>query len=152
MVDIEHTGICEAPLQVVFDYLDDYRNVTDWMFGLSELQPVTEQTSGVGAEFKGTFQVKPVRLSSTITITEWVRGERIAFESIKGFRNWSTWQFSDAGTDRTRIDVVFSYELPGGVAGRALGRVLEPIAALSVRHTDETLRREIAARYRSQQG
>ena len=149
MVDIRHSGSCDAPLQVAFDYLDDYRNVPDWMFGLSDFRPVSELTSGVGAMFEGSFQVRPVKLSSTIRITEWVRNERIAFESVKGFRNWSTWRFRATAPEQTTIDVVYSYELPGGLAGRALGKALEPIAALSIRHTEETLRREIAARYRA---
>ena len=43
--------------------------------------------------------------------------------------------------------VKFSYEMPGGLAGKAMGRVLEPIVAMSVRHSDVALRREIEARY-----
>jgi uncharacterized membrane protein len=147
MVDIHHEGFCAAPVEVAFAYLDDYRNATDWMFGLSRFEPVGEQSQGLGAEFEGTFAVKPVRVHSTIRVTEWREQEVIAFESIKGFRNWSTWRFAPDGTTRTRIVVEFSYELPGGLAGKAMGRVLEPIVALSVRHSDEALRREIEGRH-----
>jgi uncharacterized membrane protein len=147
MVDIHHEGSCAAPLEVAFAYLDDYRNATDWMFGLSRFEPVGEKSQGLGAEFEGTFSVKPVKVHSTIRVTQWRHQEIIGFESIKGFRNWSTWRFFADGATRTRIVVTFSYELPGGLAGKAMGRVFEPIAALSVRHSDEALRREIEARY-----
>jgi uncharacterized membrane protein len=147
MVDINHTGECAAPLEVAFAYVDDYRNATDWMFGLARFEPVGEQVQGPGSEFEATFQVKPVKLHSTIRVTEWGANEIIAFESIKGFRNWSTWRFFAAGPERTRIEVTFGYELPGGLAGKAMGRVLEPIVALSVRHSDEALRREIEGRF-----
>ena len=147
MVEIHHEGSCAAPLEVAFAYLDDYRNATDWMFGLSHFDPVGRQVQGLGAEFDGTFAVKPIKLQSRIKVTEWKQGEVIAFESIKGFRNWSTWRFIADGPKRTRIVVQFGYQLPGGLAGKAMGRVLEPIVALSVRHSDEALRREIEARH-----
>jgi uncharacterized membrane protein len=147
MVDIHHEGTCEAPLDVAFAYLDDYRNATKWMFGLARFEPIGAQDQGLGAQFEGTFQVKPVKLHSTIAITEWAQDNVIAFESIKGFRNWSTWNFLPSGRTSTKIQVTFSYELPGGLAGRAMGKALEPIVAMSVRHSDEALRREIEARY-----
>jgi uncharacterized membrane protein len=148
MVDIHHEGSCEAPVEVAFAYVDDYRNATDWMFGLSAFEPVGDQVQGLDATFDGTFQVKPVKLHSTIKVTEWKENELIAFESIKGFHNWSTWRFIPESPTRTKIAVKFSYELPGGLAGKALGRVLEPIVMLSLRHSDENLRREIEARHR----
>lgn len=147
MVDIHHEGSCAAPLDVAFAYLDDYRNATSWMFGLAKFEPVGDKVQGLDAMFDGTFQVKPVKLHSTIKVTEWEQDKRIAFESIKGFHNWSTWDFNADGPARTKIRVTFSYELPGGLAGRALGKALEPIVAVSVRHSDEALRREIEARY-----
>ena len=147
MVDIHHEGFCAAPLDVAFAYLDDYKNATTWMFGLSGFEPVGEQVQGLGAVFEGTFQVKPVKLHSTIEVTEWKQNDRIAFHSIKGFRNWSTWSFAADGPERTKITVDFSYELPGGLAGKAMGRVLEPIVGMSVRHSDEALRRGIEAHY-----
>ncbi len=149
MVDIHHEGSCAAPIGVAFAYLDDYRNATDWMFGLARFEPTGEQDQGLGAQFDGTFQVKPVKLVSTIKVTEWEQDKVIAFESVKGFRNWSTWRFEPLGPEETKIDVTFSYEMPGGLAGKAMGRVLEPIVAMSVRHSDEALRREIEARYKN---
>jgi hypothetical protein len=39
--------------------------------------------------------------------------------------------------------VKLSYTVPGGLAGRAVGRALEPIVALSIRHIDSALRRNV---------
>jgi uncharacterized membrane protein len=149
MVDIHHEGTCEAPLDAAFAYIDDYRTATDWMFGLARFEPVGDQVQGLGAVFDGTFQVKPVKLSSTVKVTRWEQDKVIAFESVKGFKNWSTWEFRASAPEQTKITVTFSYELPGGLAGRAMGKALEPIVAISVRHTDAALRHAIEARYRS---
>ena len=121
------------------------------MFGLAAFTAVGAKDHGIGAVFDGTFQIRPVKLSSTVKVTEWEQDKVIAFESIKGFKNWSRWQFAPEGPNRTKIDVTFGYELPGGLAGRALGKALEPVVALSVRHSDEALRREIEARHRGRQ-
>ena len=149
MVDIHHEGSCAAPLDVAFAYINDYRNASNWMFGLAKFEPVGQQTQGVGAVFDATFHVAPVTLHSTIEVTEWAHDELIAFESVSGFRNWSIWQFVAAGPASTKVRVKFSYEVPGGLAGRALGRVLAPIVALSLRHSDAALRHQIEARYNS---
>lgn len=149
MVDIHHEGICDAPLDVAFAYIDDYRNATGWMFGLARFEPVSEQVHGLGAVFDGTFQVKPIKLSSTVKVTKWEQDKVIAFESIKGFKNWSTWEFSSLSPEQTKVTVTFSYDLPGGLAGRAMGKALEPVVAVSVRRTDAALRHAIEAHYRS---
>jgi uncharacterized membrane protein len=151
MVDIHHVGTCEAPLDVAFAYIDDYRTTTEWMFGLAKFAPVGDKVQGLGAVFDGTFQVKPVKLSSTVKVTRWEQDKVIAFESVKGFKNWSTWEFSAASPTTTTITVTFSYELPGGLAGRAMGKALEPIVAISVRHSDAALRHAIEAHYQQQQ-
>jgi uncharacterized membrane protein len=117
------------------------------MFGLDKFAPVGTNDHGLGAVFDATFQVRPVKLHSTIEVTSWEQDAVIAFNSIKGFRNKSTWRFTADGESRTNVDVVFSYELPGGLAGRALGRALEPVVALSVRHSDVALRKNIEAKY-----
>lgn len=145
MVDIRHRGSCAAPVSTAFAYVDDYRHATSWMFGLSTLAPAGELEHGLGARFDGTFVVKPVRLSSTIEVIEWEQDTVIAFNSVKGFPNSSTWRFTADGPQRSVIDVLFSYELPGGLAGKALARVLEPIVILSVRHSDAALRKNVEA-------
>jgi uncharacterized membrane protein len=149
MVDIHHEGTCAAPIDVAFGYIDDYRNATTWMFGLAEFVPDGDKDHGLGAVFNGAFQVKPVKLHSTVECVDWKQDELIAFKSIKGFKNTSTWRFTSTGPATTKIAVQFSYDVPGGLAGKALGRVLEPIVSLSVRHSDEALRKHIEQLYQA---
>ena len=149
MVDIHHEASCAAPVDVAFGFVDDYRTATGWIFGLAELRPVGEHVQGVGAVFDATFHVRPVTLHSTIKVTEWEQDAVLGFVSIKGFENSSTWRFHPSGPANTNIVVRLSYELPGGLAGRTLGRVLEPIIALTVRQSEHALQRAIEDRYRN---
>ena len=147
MPHIHHEGLAEAPVETLFAYVDDYRNTTKWLFGLSKFEPTTEVTSGLGSAFDGTFAVKPIKLHSSVKIVEWEQDRVIALESYKGFQINSRWQFSSTGATTSTVVVDFEYELPGGLAGKAMGKAFEPIVALSIRHSDESLRKHVAALY-----
>lgn len=153
MVDIHHEGIAEAPLSVAYAYVDDPDNVPTWMFGISTFTPVDPATPrGLGAVYDASFQVKPVKLSSRVEITGWEQDALIELTSIKGFKNSSTWRFEADGPERTKLSVTFSYELPGGIAGKAMGKVIEPVIALTVKQSDANLRKHIAEVYAAQRG
>ncbi|GAB2472823.1 SRPBCC family protein [Jatrophihabitans fulvus] len=145
MADIHHEGIADAPISVAFAYVDDYRTTSMWMFGLKKFKAVDPgRVRGLGAAYDASFSVKPVNITSRVEITDWKENELIELTSVSGFSNRSTWRFSEEGPNRTRISVDFHYDLPGGLAGKALGKALVPIAAMSVRQSDANLRKLIA--------
>jgi uncharacterized membrane protein len=143
MVHIHRSSTAHAPLEVAFAYVDDYRTVPEWLFGVQKFEPVGDLDRGLGAVFDGSMKLGPTTLHSTIEVTRWKADELIAFESIKGFVNRSTWHFASAGPEATELTVDFEYELPGGLAGKALGRAIEPFVAIAVRHTEHTLREKV---------
>jgi uncharacterized membrane protein len=151
VVDIHHEGSAQAPLDVAFAFVDDYTQTPGWMFGLTEFNPVGAQTQGQGAVFNLTFTVPPVKLHSTVKIIEWVRDDRIRMQSTEGFVNRSLWRFHAVGETETRIVVDFTYELPGGLAGKALGKLLEPIVGVAIRQSEAALRTGIEKRWAGRQ-
>lgn len=152
MVDIHHSSTANAPVSLMFDYMDDYRTVPRWMFGLSRMEPVGEQTSGVGAVFDGAMKLGPKTLHSTVEVTRWERDKVIGMKSVKGFVNWSTWQFDPVDDERTRLTVDFTYELPGGPAGRLLGKIIEPFVSIAIKHTESQLREQVEKLHAEQRG
>src|SRR4051812_33823600 len=99
MPHIHHEGQAEAPVAVLFDYVDDASNTVDWLFGLTRFDPVTDQLSGLGATYNGTFSVKPIKLHSSVRVTEWEKDKVIAIESYQGFDLKTTWHFSSTGPE-----------------------------------------------------
>ncbi|MGV8874219.1 MAG: SRPBCC family protein [Rhodococcus sp. (in: high G+C Gram-positive bacteria)] len=148
MREINHSAIASTSRQAAFAYLDDFRNVPQWMFGITRFEPRSEITSGLGATYDATMQIGPKALTSVVHVTEWVPDERLTLESVEGLSNSSTWSFSDAADGRTRLDVIFRYSLPGGIAGRLLGAVVEPVVGQAIRHTESTLRSQLEAAQR----
>lgn len=137
MAEIRHTATMRGSREVAFAYVNDYRNVPEYMFGVSDFRPITEVTSGVGSQFVTTLKVGPKTLESTVECTEWVENEVIKLTSVKGFGASTEWYFADGDEPGTVVaDVVFDYTLPGGIAGRVLGGLMEPFVAQAVKHTD----------------
>ncbi len=146
MGQVSHEATINAPREQVFAYVDDYRNVPEYFFGLDRFTPVTEQTSGLGAEFKTVLKVGPKEITSTVRCTDWAANEIIKLESIAGMGADTTWAFADgAEPGTTRLSVDFTYHLPGGLAGKVLGKLMGPFADQAVKHSENKIREVVEA-------
>ncbi|GGO93885.1 hypothetical protein GCM10011584_33610 [Nocardioides phosphati] len=142
---VEQSLEIAAPASVVFAYVDDYATTKDWMYGLHRIEPVTEQTHGVGATYDGVMKLG-VSLTSRISCTGWEQDRLLELTSVSGVRNTQWWSFADLGDGRTRVDVRISYTLPGGPAGRAIAAAVKPAIAVAIRHTSAALARNVEGR------
>lgn len=142
---VEHSVEIDAPVSEVFAYVDDYSKTTEWMYGLREIVPVTEQRHGVGAAYDGVMKLG-VSLTSRIQCTGYEPERLIEISSVKGIRNTQRWTFTDLGNGRTRLQAWISYTLPGGPAGKAMAAAVKPLIGVAIRHTSEALVRNVEAR------
>ncbi|GAC68235.1 SRPBCC family protein [Gordonia soli] len=140
---LHHTGHSPIDRAQAFDYVTDHRTIPNWFYALREFEPVTDHTRGLGARFDARMVIGPTSVASTVEITEWIEGERIRLTSVDGLSTDSTWTFADTDADGTELTVQFSYALPGGLAGRALATIIEPVVGQAIRHTDATLRKQL---------
>ncbi|MCF8607987.1 SRPBCC family protein [Gordonia sp. HY442] len=146
MTEVRHHSSVKGSRAAAFAYVNDYRNVPEFMFGVSEFRPITEQTSGLGSQFVTVLKVGPKTLESTVECTEWVENELIKMESIKGFGADTEWRFADGDEPGVvEIDAVFAYTLPGGVGGRVLGGLLSQFVTPAVKHSESVIRKHLAA-------
>ncbi len=142
---VEQSVEIAAPVEEVFAYVDDFTKTKDWMYGLHKIEPVSDQTHGVGATYDGVMKLG-VSLTSRIQCTGWERDRLIEITSIKGIKNTQRWTFTDLGNGRTRVDAWISYTLPGGPAGRAIASAVKPIIGVAVKNTSESLVRNVESR------
>jgi uncharacterized membrane protein len=134
-----HRSEVSASRHRAFTYVNDYEHVPDWMFGVKKFEPVSEVTYGLGSRFNVVMSVGPKALSATVEVTEFVEDEVVRLETIKGLTATTEWRFEDTGKG-TAVSVEVTYQLPGGIAGRALGAVIEPAVGQVIRHTDSALK------------
>ncbi len=130
------------PVATAFAYVADYRTIPDWFYGVSRFVPEGDLDHGLGARFAVDLKVGPKVRRSVVEVTGFESDRLIALQSMGSLKAVSTWSFEEA-PGGTRMQVEFSYDLPGGLAGKALGRIIEPFAAQAVRSTEATLRRNL---------
>ncbi|MDQ3403486.1 MAG: SRPBCC family protein [Actinomycetota bacterium] len=147
MPEVHYVEICDAPLAVAFDYLDDYRNVTDYWHGMTSYTPVGTLDHGLGSVFAAVSKIGPATLKSTIEAVHWERDVRIAYKSISGMDSATTFDFSAIDATRCRVEFRVEFHLPGGIAGKALAKTVEPYVSATARTTAQNMAREIAAHY-----
>lgn len=151
MGQINISATAAVPLSVAFAYVDDYRYVPDWMFGMSKFDPLTEQVSGLGAEYETVVNIGPKALRSKVRVTDWAEDAVIELTSYEGMVNSSRWEFRAVDEEHTKLTVDFRYEFGGGLAGKALAKVIEPLVGEAMRQTEKDLRTKAEEHYRSRE-
>ncbi|MGC0366081.1 putative membrane protein [Rhodococcus sp. 27YEA15] len=147
MIHVRHTAVAAVPVEIAFSYIDDYRNVPTWMFGVSNFTPIGEFDQGLGATFDAAIQIGPTTLDTTLEVTEWERNRIITLSSLSGVSNSSTWEFSAVSETQTELTVDFAYKLAGGLAGKTLGLLVGPFVDTAVKNSEETLRRKLEEQF-----
>lgn len=149
LVHVHHKGVVAAPLSFVFDYVADYRNLADWMFGIQKMALVSGTPNEPASRYDAAIKLGAT-IKTTFEVTEKQQNSLFATESRAGFSNQSKWVFRAIDEETTEIEMGVDYQLPGGLAGRALGKVIEPFVSIAVSHSDEKLRGIIEGRYRDE--
>ncbi|MDO7868114.1 SRPBCC family protein [Nocardioides jiangxiensis] len=127
---------------VAFAYLSDYTKIADWLYGLSELKALTEQTRGIGAKFDGTIKLG-AKLQSLLEVVEFEEGRLMVLDSYKGIKNASRWEVTPTGDASCTIKVTWEYDLGGGIAGKALGKVVEPVVKIAASASTKSLKEKL---------
>ncbi|BCM65794.1 MULTISPECIES: SRPBCC family protein [Streptomyces] len=150
MSEVCFTATCDAPLDVTFAYLDDYRNVLEYMHGMTSYRPVGELDHGLGAMYESTIKLGPSTQKSTIRNVCWEKNARVSYESVSGMRSTTSFVFRELPGQRSEVEVRIGFSLPGGIAGRALEKTLEPFIAAAAKNTAANISRVVSAHYARQ--
>ena len=129
----------KAPVATVFAYVDDYRNTTKYMKGLTKWKPTGKETHGKGAQFEVAMKAGPSTLGSVVDITTWTENGAIGWVSRTGFKQAGKWVFRDKA-GKTDVTFDMSYEFGGGIAGRLIGKAAEPIVRLNLQQSVDALK------------
>lgn len=133
-----------APADVAFAYISDYTTTADWLYGLAEFKPLTENTRGLGAKFDGTIKLG-ASLQSLLEVVEFEEGRLMKLDSYKGIKNASRWEVTPTGEGSCKVSATWDYDLGGGIAGKALGKVVEPFVKIAAGASTKALKEQIEA-------
>ena|SRR5438132_2152038 len=130
----------DAPVELVFGYVDDHKNTTKYMKDLTKWKPVGTQTHGEGSKFEVAMKAGPKVLDSAVLITQWVENKTIGWLSQSGFKQTGRWSFKSVRGSSTQATFDMEYEFPGGIAGKVLGKAAEPFVTMNIEHSVDALK------------
>ncbi|MFI9505331.1 SRPBCC family protein [Nocardia sp. NPDC052566] len=137
----------KAPVEFAFEYVADYRNLPRWVSVVKHYTPVGEQTRGVGAVFDSAVNLGPITLHLRGEVIEWEDNAVLALRALKGIEGVVRWTFEGIDEHRSKVEVVVDYTVPGGLAGRALDRVIKALVVPTIRYAEKHLRHQIESAY-----
>ncbi|HXA27470.1 MAG TPA: SRPBCC family protein [Candidatus Angelobacter sp.] len=141
MGHITVTRTIDAPVETVFAYVDDHRNTTKYMKDLTKWQPAGSVTHGKGAQFDVAMKAGPKVLDSSVLITQWTENKVIAWQSQSGFKQTGKWAFKAKG-GATEATFDMEYEFGGGIAGKVLAKVAEPVVKMNIESSVDELKKQ----------
>lgn len=126
----------DRPLETVFAFVDDYRNVTRYLTHLDRWDPLDPaRVQGLGIRFRGEVRVGPVTLTGVMEVTDHVPNARVAYRTVEGPKLSGEWTFHADG-EGTVVKLRNTYEVGG-----MLGRVVRPIiSSQGLRELEGSLR------------
>ena len=120
MAKVERSITINAPVEKVFNYIEDPMNNPEWVPSIMEITDVSG--SGVGKHHRWTYKMAGVLLKGETTFTEHIPNERIVSQSKGGVT--STWILNfkthDGGT-MMELDIEYTIPIP------VLGKIAEKI-------------------------
>lgn len=115
----------ERRVDACFEYIDDWRNVPDWLVGVEQFTPAGDKDQGLGSVFDVVVHAG-VRVRTRLAVTDYVERRLIGFESVQGFKVRNRWTFEPVADGRTLITAETVLHPPFGPAGTVMAKVLEP--------------------------
>jgi uncharacterized membrane protein len=110
-----------APVEKVFNYIEDPMNQPEWVPSIMEIMDVSG--SGVGQHFRWTYKMAGVLLKGETTATEHIPNERIVTQSKGGVT--STWIFNFKTHDGgTMMELDIEYTIPIPVIGKLAEKIV----------------------------
>jgi uncharacterized protein YndB with AHSA1/START domain len=127
-----------APVTTVFDFVADFRNALEWMYGFNRFEPITAVSTGQGARVKASGRIAGMPMTTELEITQFIPNHKLVSVSRSGFKSLSAWVFEpvDLGT---KITFIGYYELPLGRLGAFVS--VPWLNDLLVEHTWKSLKR-----------
>ena len=129
----------DAPPEAVSAYIDDPRNMPEWLPSLVEVREING--AGKGQRFAWTYEMGGFRFDGESTVTDYAKCERSVHESTGGIS--STWTTTLAPqADGTELTIEVEYTVPVPVLGRLAEKL---VVRRDARELEEALENARAA-------
>lgn len=148
MAEIHKSTTVAAPVDTVFEIVDDPANFSKYVPNVEDVVDVHRSDGRIGDSFRVIYKVLGVAFDEKFTVTDYERPNRIKSTFSGGMTGTFAWTFEPQG-EETKINVDVDYQLAGGPLGKAVDRLmLERVNEKTIEDTLKNLGR-VAAEERS---
>lgn len=133
MVKLQKSITINAPVEKVFAFLSDPRNLPEIWPSLIEVKHVTPAPKG-GFHFDWVYKMAGVQIEGHSEVVEYVLNERTITKGTKGIESKFIWLYKPLNKN-TQLTLEIEYTVPVPV----LGRLAEPVVLKQNEQEAETL-------------
>ncbi len=140
MAKVEKTITINAPVEKVFDYIDQPTNLPEIWPSLMEIKDVQTLPNG-GHTDRWVYKMAGMRFEGTTEGIEHVTNQRIVSKTKGGVKSTQTWVFQpEAGGTKVTFEVEYNIPIP------VLGKLAEAIIVKMNDHEGELILANLKAR------
>ncbi|MEV6768743.1 SRPBCC family protein [Nocardia sp. NPDC051030] len=145
MHHIEHSNVTHVPVDECFSYVEKMENMPLWMYGMLEARPVGTQSRGLGTIVDMTMKLGPIKFAMRGAIEEYVENVVVTVAPKSTLISGrGSFRFAPTDEGGTRLSVSVDYEIGGGLAGRALAKVIDAVIDTAIGYSEDKLLAQLA--------
>jgi uncharacterized protein YndB with AHSA1/START domain len=123
MAEIHKSVVIDAPVETVFDLIDDPSAIATYTPNVERVEDVEQSEQRLGDTFRVIYKAAGVTFKEQFTVTEYERPTRLASRFEGGMNGTFAYQVTPQA-EQTTLSVDVQYELPGGLLGKAADALL----------------------------
>ena len=122
MISVKKSIVINAPVQRVFEYLNDPLTTLEYWPSMVDIRDVQKLPNG-GNKFRWTYKMAGMRMEGSSEDVEVVPNQKMVTASTGGVDSTVTWEL-EASAGSTRLDGTFDYTIPLPLIGRLAEAVI----------------------------
>jgi len=122
MAKLKRSITIHAPIEKVFTFMNDPRNLPDIWPSMIDVKDVTQSKAG-GFNFGWVYKMAGIRFDGASEVVDYVENQRTVTQSTKGIESRFTWLYDTVGKD-TKLTVDIEYKVPVPVLGKLAENVI----------------------------
>jgi carbon monoxide dehydrogenase subunit G len=123
MAHIQKRATIDAPIEKVFDFVDDPEKISTYAPNVERVVDVVRTEKRVGDSFRVIYRVLGVTFDEKFKVTGYERPNRLENSVKGGMTGTFNWNFEPQGK-QTLVNVDVQYSLAGGPIGKAIDAVM----------------------------
>jgi carbon monoxide dehydrogenase subunit G len=122
MAEIRRHIEIRAPVEKVFEFMEEPKNLVEIWPSMQEVRNVKEQPEG-GQTYDWTYKMAGIKFKGSSKTLEFVENERSVVVNEEGIPSKLTWEYSPSG-EGSSLDVHIEYQIPVPVLGKLAEKVV----------------------------